>query len=116
MRGPLSRVSELYNYSDVIIWPALGLMLFVHGLRGHGVVRRRSFIAGVTLVVFGGSDWFEASTGNEWWHPWWLLLWKATCVVVVLVLSILALRDRARARALSQLSTDARIDANRPAQ
>src|SRR5881398_3162034 len=104
MRGPLTRVSELYNYSEVFIWSALGATLIAHGLRRRASVRRRSLIAGITLIVFGASDWFEADTGNEWWHPWWLLLWKATCVVVVLVLSILALRDRARARALSQLS------------
>ena len=28
----------------------------------------------------------EANTGNEWWHPWWLVLWKAGCVCILLFL------------------------------
>src|SRR4051812_22135389 len=116
MRGPLSRVSELYNYSEVLIWSALGATLIVHGLRRRDSVRRRSTIAGATLIVFGASDWFEAGTGNEWWHPWWLLLWKAACVLVMLVIIVLALRDRARAKALSRLSAEPLIDPRRSPQ
>ena len=60
----------------------MGLILAVYGVRRRGVVRRDCLLAAVVLVAFGASDWFEANTGNEWWHPWWLFLWKAACVLL----------------------------------
>src|SRR3954447_723314 len=85
---------EIYNYLEVALWPAMGLVLAIHGLRRHGVVRRDCLFAAGVLVAFGASDWFEASTGNEWWHPWWLLLWKAACVAALLALLAVAWRRR----------------------
>jgi hypothetical protein len=32
------------------------------------------------FVVFGASDVIEAQTG-AWWHPWWLFVMKALCVL-----------------------------------
>lgn len=42
------------------------------------------FLLAITLAVFGGSDLVEARTG-AWWKPWWLFVWKAACVVVLLL-------------------------------
>jgi len=53
-------------------------------------------VAAVTLVAFGASDWFENETGGEWWHPWWLLVWKSACVGVLLGLGVLAARRKRR--------------------
>ena len=42
-------------------------------------------IAAVTFCAFGVSDIVEVETG-AWWRPWWLLVWKGLCIVVLLVL------------------------------
>ena len=84
--------SEIYNYVEVALWPLIGVVLFVHGLRRRGAVRRDCFVAAAVLLAFGASDWFEANTGNEWWHPWWLLLWKGACVLILLALLFIAWR------------------------
>lgn len=94
----LRRLPQIYNYIEVALWPTIGVILGVWGLRRSGVVRRDSLVAAGVLIVFGASDWFEANTDNEWWHPWWLLLWKATCVVALLVLVVRALKRRTRRR------------------
>jgi hypothetical protein len=87
----------LYNYVEVGLWPAIALVLFMWGLKRRGAARRDAIIAAATLIVFGASDWFEANTGNEWWHPWWLLLWKAGCVVILFgLLAIAWKRSRTR--------------------
>ncbi len=84
------RPAEVYNYIEVALWPVIGVVIAVHGFRRTGAVRRDCIIAAVTLVAFGATDWFEANTGNEWWHPWWLLLWKASCVAILLGLLLTA--------------------------
>src|SRR5437762_8212429 len=96
MRGPLSRAGEIYNYIEVGLWPALGAVVALLALRRRGMMRVYGLIASLMLVVFGASDWVENDTGGEWWHPWWLLLWKGTCVILLLTLGLLARRKRSR--------------------
>ena len=94
MHGPLSRAAEIFNCIEVALWPALGALVLLLGLRRKGAARLYCVIAASTLVAFGASDWFENRTGGEWWHPWWLLLWKATCVMILLALTTIAYRSR----------------------
>ena len=104
MRGPLTRAGEIYNYVEVGLWPAIGLIVAIVALRRHGPARTRGLVAAVTLVAFGASDWAENATGGEWWHPWWLLLWKGACVGVLLTLGLLAARRSRRAHPPSPLA------------
>ena len=90
MKGPLGRAAQLFNYVEVGLWTVLGAIVLVYALRRSGKVRAHGLIAAFTLVAFGASDWVENATGGEWWRPWWLLLWKAACVVVLLMLGVLA--------------------------
>jgi len=92
MRGSLSRAAEIYNYIEVGLWPTLGAAVAFLAMRRRGAMRLYGLIAAVTLVAFGASDWVENATGGEWWHPWWLLAWKASCVVTLLTLGLLAAR------------------------
>jgi hypothetical protein len=97
MRGPLSRAGEVYNDIEVGLWPAMGVVVALLALRSRGSARTRGFVIAVTLLAFGASDWAENATGGEWWHPWWLLLWKGACVLVLLTLGLAAWRGRRRA-------------------
>ena len=90
MRGPLSQLAEDYNYLEIGLWCAIGAVVAVHGLRRTGAARRNALVAAVVLVAFGASDYAEIHSGGEWWRPWWLLLWKAACVVALLGLLVLA--------------------------
>ena len=96
MRGPLSDIAELYNYIEIGIWCAIGVVVGALALRRHGPARRDGLVATVTLFAFGASDYAEIRTGGEWWSPWWLLAWKATCVLVLLAL-LFRTRNRTRA-------------------
>ena len=79
----LHDLSRWFNYAEVAIWPVMGVVLLAAGFRRAGVVRRDYWLAAAVLIAFGPTDYFEAATGNEWWRPWWLLLWKAACVVAL---------------------------------
>lgn len=72
----------LANYAEAALWFAIGA--------GFGAIacfrpvrRRVSCIAAAAFIAFGLTDVVEASTG-AWWRPWWLLAWKAACVIVLL--------------------------------
>jgi len=75
------------NYIEACLWVGLGIVAFCKRVDQRGV------ILGVTLVVFGVSDWVEAHTG-AWYRPWWLLAWKAACVLLLLIVGIPLLRKR----------------------
>lgn len=89
MHGPWSRAAELYNYAEIGVWWAIGATVLVLALRRNGAARKKGLTASITLFAFGLSDWAENATGGEWWHPWWLLAWKASCVLVLLTLAAL---------------------------
>ena len=91
----LQEASEYFNYFEVGLWALAAVVLAAHGLRRASVVRRDCLIGAAALLAFAGSDWAEAKTGNRWWDPWWLLAWKAACVLTFLVLLVRAVR-RAR--------------------
>src|SRR5688572_17502104 len=91
----LRDASEYFNYFEVGLWALAAAVLAVHGLRRGGAVRRDCLTGAAALLAFAGSDWAEARTGNRWWDPWWLLAWKAACVLTFLVLLVRAVR-RAR--------------------
>jgi hypothetical protein len=93
----LRDASEFFNDFEVGLWTLAAVVLAVHGLRREGPVRRDCLIGAAVLLAFAGSDWAEAKTGNTWWHPWWLLAWKAACVLTFLALLVRAVR-RARSR------------------
>lgn len=72
------------NLIEAGMWFMLAVALFVYALRAERRVRSILFVLVVTLAAFGGSDLVEARTG-AWWKPWWLFMWKALCVIALLL-------------------------------
>jgi hypothetical protein len=96
MRGPLSDAAETYNYIEIGIWCATATIVAVVALRRTGAAGREFAVASLALFAFGASDYAEIVTGGEWWTPWWLLAWKASCVLALLVLLLRARWRRRR--------------------
>ena len=71
------------NLIEAGVWFLLSLVLLAYTLRAAKRIRPTLWLLVVTLAVFGGSDLVEAHTG-AWWKPWWLFVWKAICVTVLL--------------------------------
>lgn len=70
----------LANYAEAVLWFAVGVGFAIAACRRPS--RRRAWlVAAAAFIAFGVSDVVEASTG-AWWRPWWLLGWKAACVIV----------------------------------
>ena len=80
-------ISEVVNWTEVILWPSMGIACLIGSKRKHGHVPRMIWILAVAFFVFGLSDYIELGTGG-WWKPWWLLLMKASCIVVFLIVAI----------------------------
>lgn len=69
-----------FNRYEAWVWFALAAVLAVYGMVPPSRIRKLGAVAVLLLLAFGFSDLVEARTG-AWWRPWWLLLWKAFCVV-----------------------------------
>lgn len=103
----LRDLSRWFNYAEIAIWPVIGVVLLVASFRRTGKIRRDYRLAAVVLLAFGPTDFFEASHGNQWWEPWWLLLWKTTCVgALVAILFNAWRRERRQSPVLNQASPD----------
>ena len=77
----------LFNEIEAGLWFAIALSLAIW-LR---MQRPWRWLLPLSFAMFGISDLIEVKTG-AWWEPWWLLVMKATCVLVFL----LAFRERRR--------------------
>ncbi|MDB5344106.1 MAG: hypothetical protein JWP89_2483 [Schlesneria sp.] len=89
---------DIINVIELVWWPALGIYV---ARRTVGTVRpwrQLGVIAAVTLVVFGLSDAVELYT-KAWWRPWWLLVWKAACINILVGCVIVRVRLLRRLRA-----------------
>lgn len=72
-----------FNAAEALVWFAYGALLLAAWIAGQAAGHERTaVVAGLAFLAFGGSDLVEIRTGT-WWSPWWLLVWKAACVVVL---------------------------------
>jgi hypothetical protein len=72
------------NLIEAGVWFFLGLVLLLHASRSPKRLRSILFVLTTTLILFGVSDLVESRTG-AWWTPWWLFVWKAICVIALLL-------------------------------
>ncbi|HYO10163.1 MAG TPA: hypothetical protein VER17_14430 [Tepidisphaeraceae bacterium] len=75
----------LVNRLEAGLWIAIAVILGIASAYLRGAERRDAIVAAVAFTFFGLSDIVETRTG-AWWRPWWLLAWKAACVVAFVVL------------------------------
>ena len=87
-------IFRTFNLAEGILWISIGAGLLVSAWR-RPRDRGLKLAACLLFAAFGLSDFVEIHTGG-WYKPWWLLAWKGTNVVGLMLLWIL-LRRRARA-------------------
>ena len=81
------------NAFEVVWWLVCGAVVGVKSLRAEPPHRGRGLLSAVTLVLFGLSDVVELQTG-AWWRPWWLLVWKALCIAILVTSAVIHFRSR----------------------
>ena len=81
------------NYLEAFIWFCLAIGFAVNAGKKSGKTRINRLITTLIFLLFGGSDIVEVQTG-AWWSPWWLFVWKASCVLSMVILFWVYLRDR----------------------
>ena len=79
------------NYVEAGLWTVFAIIAAV---KRNGAA---SWMLAAALLLFGVSDVVETRTG-AWYEPWWLLAWKASCVLGILIFGGLVLRKRRRMR------------------
>jgi hypothetical protein len=81
------------NYLEASLWFCFAISFAVNAGKTSGKTRINRLITTLIFLFFGGSDIVEVQTG-AWWSPWWLFVWKASCVVSMVILFWVYLRDR----------------------
>ena len=70
-----------FNLCEAALWSAFGVVMLAKTRSAKTSASRRIYASlSAAFFLFGVSDFIEAHTG-AWWTPWWLLVWKAACVV-----------------------------------
>jgi hypothetical protein len=82
------------NQLEAVFWILVGFAFAVVALVRR-TWRPHSAVAALAFVAFGVTDIVESHTG-AWWRPWWLLVWKATCIGALLWLLTDYVRQRRR--------------------
>ena len=81
------------NYLEAFLWFCFAIGFAVNAGKTSGRTRINRLITTLIFLLFGGSDIVEVQTG-AWWSPWWLFVWKASCVLSMVILFWVYLRDR----------------------
>jgi hypothetical protein len=89
-------LEEIYingNYLEALIWFCFASGFAVNAGKTSGKTRINRLITTLIFLLFGGSDIVEVQTG-AWWSPWWLFVWKASCILSMAILFWVYLHDR----------------------
>ena len=73
----------LFNYGEAAVWGIAGVYVLWRSRHRPKATRILGSVASVAFFAFGISDLVETRTGT-WYEPWWLLAWKAACVLILL--------------------------------
>ena len=83
---------DWFNFVEAWVWIGLGTWgLFQKSFEKTAL----AYCLAVILVCFGVSDFVEMTTGC-WWHPWWLLAWKAACLITAITLIMIIIKKERR--------------------
>lgn len=88
-------IVEMVNIVEIFWWIGCGIYLFVRSRATEEPLRTQGRRAAMALAAFGVSDAVELWSG-AWWKPWWLLVWKGICIVVLANCAISYLKNSRR--------------------
>lgn len=83
--------AQWFNLGEAILWFCVGVRFGFRAFAGAGAPEKKSrqrmrlLAAAMVFLAFGASDLVEIQTG-AWWHPWWLLVWKGSCIARLIAL------------------------------
>lgn len=84
-----------FNFAEAALWIVISIVLFVKRMKSESAEAKLQLVAAIAFLLFGLSDLVETQTG-AWWRPWWLLVWKASCVIVLVGTLVVYLRRKRR--------------------
>ena len=80
----LEEATRVMNLIEGLFWILLAVCC---GWKAFVCDKRRKgpwLAAFGAFLLFGISDFVEVGTGT-WWRPWWLIIWKAACIGVLVL-------------------------------
>ncbi len=72
----------IFNYCEAVFWVVVSLVVLIAATKSSRHIKKIAYVAVPTLFLFGVSDIVEVYT-RAWWRPFWLLLWKGLCIIIL---------------------------------
>lgn len=82
---------DLINAFELIWWPFFGIAIAKRSYRQARPWKSLGYVTATWLVLFGLSDGIELFT-KAWWKPWWLLVWKGSCITALIACALIRLK------------------------
>lgn len=68
-----------FNLLEAVFWGTVAAAMFKSAILSRSGHFSMLVLAAALFCLFGVSDIVEMYTG-AWWRPWWLFIWKGSCV------------------------------------
>lgn len=78
---------DIFNAIEIVLWGGIGIGFAWRTPQIPAGQRWKPCLAAIGFLAFAGSDAVEMQTG-AWWRPWWLFVWKAACVVLLVGVAV----------------------------
>ena len=85
--GLAEKAVAAFNFLEALFWLAVAAGFLRAAVKSKAGNAGVLYLAAFVLALFGMSDFVEVETG-AWWRPWWLLVWKGTCLVTLVTLYV----------------------------
>jgi hypothetical protein len=77
-----SDLSVTGNLIEAGLWFCISAVMAAKWLHAPQQLRTTFALLAISFLIFGVSDLIESRTG-AWWRPWWLLVMKGACLVML---------------------------------
>lgn len=84
---PIQHTAEVFNLLEGLLWLGIAVGFATAFCKTRSNVDLKAGAA-VLFLTFGLSDFIEIQTG-AWYRPWWLLAWKASNLVSLIIVYML---------------------------
>ena len=85
-----------FNILEGSFWIVLSIAVLIMSNYIHEPRKQFWYLASVTLILFGVSDFFEVYMQRSFFEQGleWLLVWKIICVFIIVILFVFYIRCR----------------------
>ena len=76
-------VCSIFNFIEALFWLFVAALCLRAAFTHDPKFKTVFLTATIGFALFGCSDFVEVAT-ECWWKPYWLIIWKALCIALLI--------------------------------